>query len=384
MAGLYIHVPFCRQACRYCDFFFTVSLKYREEYTRALLIELRKRKEELAGQKVSTIYLGGGTPSVLSREQLGKIISEVYKNYETSSDAEISVEANPDDLSEEYLQELKGCGINRLSIGIQSFREKDLELMRRSHSVQQAMHCVELTHKAGFRNITVDLIYGVPGLTLKDWENNILQAMKLPVGHLSAYHLTYEPGTVFSHWKKQGKIKEISEQLSIDQYQLLREITAEYGFEHYEISNFAREGFRSKHNSSYWDGSVYLGFGPSAHSYNGRERRWNVSSLSKYINGINQGHGIHESEVLTPRDKYHDYLITTLRTSDGLSKKNILASFGEAILSDLNEKINALEKDGELVLEGDRVKISPEGWLRSDHLISRLMLNDNFKPLQKD
>jgi len=384
MPGIYIHVPFCRQACRYCDFFFTVSLKYREDYCQALLIELGNRKGELGGHMVNTVYLGGGTPSVLSVDQLRDLFTEVFKSYEIAEDAEITVEANPDDLTEERLQALRECGVNRLSIGIQSFKEEDLKLMRRSHSVEQAMRCIELSHEAGFRNITMDLIYGIPGQNLRNWEKNVLLAMKLPIQHLSAYHLSYEPGTVFSHWKKKGRIKEIPEELSIEQYHLLRKITSEHGFEHYEISNFAKEGYRSRHNSSYWDGSNYLGFGPSAHSYNGRERRWNISSLQKYTEGSKTGGRIFEHEVLSRRDRFHDYLITSLRTSDGLGKNSIRDSFGEDFLLNLEKKLKPLSDQGEMIMDGDRIRMSPGGWLKSDHLIRELMLDEESDQISED
>jgi oxygen-independent coproporphyrinogen-3 oxidase len=254
MAGLYIHIPFCRQACRYCDFFFTVSLKYRDEYIEALLIELHHRRNELEGETIETIYLGGGTPSVLTSKHLSEIMNSITKYYSVSSDPELSIEANPDDLSGEYLEMLREKGFNRLSIGVQSFREEDLQLMRRSHSAKQSSECMFTAYEKGFHNINMDLIYGLPDLTLEQWEKNLQKALKQPIQHISAYHLTYEPGTVFHHWKKKGKITEAPEKISLEQYEKLRELTGLQGFEHYEISNFAKEGFRSKHNTTYWKG----------------------------------------------------------------------------------------------------------------------------------
>ncbi|MEX0988417.1 MAG: radical SAM family heme chaperone HemW [Bacteroidales bacterium] len=374
MGGMYIHVPFCRQACRYCDFYFTVSLKYRDSYVASLLTELIRRKDSRDTGEIDTIYLGGGTPSVLTEEQLEMIMGTIRKHYRVRKDAEITIEANPDDLKEDYPGMLRRSGFNRLSIGVQSFQEKDLELMRRSHTAEQAVKCMELAHSKGFENISMDLIYGVPGLTLGEWEENVRITMKQPIGHISAYHLTYEPGTVFHHWKKKGRLKELPEQTSIEQYRLLREITAENGFEHYEISNFAKKGFRSKHNSTYWSGVNYLGFGPSAHSYNGTERRWNIASLKGYIEKVNGGGIYYESEQLTSTEKYHDYLITSLRTVSGADTDHIESVFGIEILNDLLGKVQKFMGSNDLLMQEGILKMTPEGWLKSDMIIGELML----------
>lgn len=375
MAGIYVHVPFCRQACRYCDFYFTVSLQYRDAYIDALVGEIR-----LAGasgfmaKELDTVYLGGGTPSVLSENHLDRILREIHHQYTLKPDAEITLEANPDDLQPGVPERLREQGLNRLSIGIQSFREKDLALMRRSHTVQQAHACLERSEKAGFKNISIDLMYGLPGLSVSAWEKNIRTALQSPVHHLSAYHLTYEPGTVFYHWRKKGRLQEITEQVSVDQYYLLREITDSGGYEHYEISNFAKPGFRSKHNTGYWNGRHYTGFGPSAHSFNGLLRRWNISSLKEYIVKSERGEACYTEEQLTTQDRYHDRLITALRTAEGVDLDQVRKQFGEVYAEGLVQKAEKFMKTGDLEKVGNQVlRMTPGGWLKSDMVISELM-----------
>lgn len=403
MAGIYIHVPFCRQACRYCDFYFTVSLKYRDDYVDALLRELSSRAVELGQQEVSTVYLGGGTPSVLTATHLARIMNRLRQLYKVQAYAEVTLEANPDDLDDARLEMLRNQGFNRLSIGVQSFFSHHLELMRRSHNAEQASSAIKRAAEHGFENINMDLIYGLPGLTLEEWEENVRRTMDLPVQHISAYHLTYESGTVFDHWRKKGRIRELPEESSIKQYNMLRKITGEHGFEHYEISNFALPGYRSAHNSSYWSGAPYVGFGPSAHSYNGRERRWNVASLKQYIASAGTDLPGFEKETLTDRDRYHDYLITALRTSEGADLQKIRDLFGEAMVDELKKKAAPFIVSGELVIEGgglrklnggqsedttaseqamseperagSMLKMTPGGWLRSDLVTEQLMLD---------
>ena len=373
MAGIYIHVPFCRQACRYCDFYFTVSLKYRDAYVDALLRELENRADEVSGSLISTVYLGGGTPSVLSHQHLEKIMTRVKELYEIDTAAEVTIEANPDDLDDARLRILKTNGINRLSIGVQSFHSTHLERMRRSHLAEEAVDAIQRSAAHGFDNINMDLIYGLPGLKNTEWHQDLETTMDLPVQHISAYHLTYEPGTVFSHWKKKGKIRELPEENSIEQYNMLREVTSTHGFEHYEISNFALPGFRSKHNSSYWSGTMYVGFGPSAHSFNGKERRWNFASLKAYIENSAAGLSGFEKELLTSRDRYHDYLITALRTKEGADLGMIRDQFGKLVADRLTVKTVPFTASGEIVMEGDELRMTPQGWLRSDLVLQALM-----------
>lgn len=376
MAGIYIHVPFCRKACHYCDFYFTVSLKHIDDYIKALLAELLMRKEEGGKSPVKTIYFGGGTPSVLEKNQISSILDQISNVFGIAEGAEMTIETNPDDLDPANLKNLQGLGFRRLSIGVQSFRQPDLELMNRSHSAEQSSRSIIEAKEAGFDNINMDLIYGLPGLSLKGWEQNLKTTMELPVNHISAYHLTYEPRTVFFHWRKKGRLKELPEDTSMEQYKLLREITAARGFEHYEISNFALPGFRSEHNSTYWSGQSYLGFGPSAHSYKGRERRWNVASLGKYIQNIKLGSPFHETEQLSDTDQFNEVLITSLRTDNGVDLRFIGEKFGETAKQILQERASDYIQQEEMFLEGDILKMTPGGWIRSDLIISSLMLDE--------
>ncbi len=292
MGGIYIHIPFCRQACRYCDFYFVVSTQYQDQFTASLIKEIKQRSYNQAFVDIKSLYLGGGTPSLLSAGNLQLIMEQLRTSYRISEEAELTIECNPDDLDAVKLDLFRELGFKRISIGIQSFREQDLGLMRRSHSAGQAARSVQMAASAGFENITVDLIYGVPGQTLLDWKDNILKAIELPVNHISAYHLSFEAGTVFDHWRKRGKIIPLAEEQSVQMFRLLREELGGAGFEHYEISNFARPGYRSRHNQLYWSGEAYLGFGPAAHSFDGSSRSWNVSSLKKYMLALEEGKGL--------------------------------------------------------------------------------------------
>ncbi len=375
MAGIYIHVPFCRQACRYCDFYFTVSMQYIDDYIAALLSEIRQRQEFTGSEEIQTIYFGGGTPSVLSYDQLQRILSKIQKAFTVIEQAEITLEANPDDLKKNYLKDLKKAGINRLSIGVQSFHQDDLSLMRRSHNEAQSTASILDASSLGFENINMDLIYGVPGLSIKKWEHNLQKVMELPVQHISAYHLTYEEGTIFHHWRKQGRLHELEDTISVEQFVLLRLMSKEHGFEHYEISNFAVEGFRSKHNTSYWENKNYLGLGSAAHSYNGKERSWNVSSLKKYINKVNGGGVYNEKEELSEKDRFNDYLIITLRTKSGMSKDFVKDSFGEERLSVFMNSAATHLASGSLIQENGYVRIDPEYWLIADSIIRDLIIS---------
>ncbi|MFC2129246.1 radical SAM family heme chaperone HemW [Bacteroidota bacterium] len=374
MAGIYIHVPFCRQACRYCDFYFTVSLKYIEDYVSALLKEIDQRKDVIEAEKINTIYFGGGTPSVLTFSKLKQVLTKINETLLVSVNAEITLEANPDDLSKKYLGELKNAGINRLSIGVQSFYQDDLSLMRRSHSETQSIECINEANSAGFDNINMDLIYGVPGLSMQKWEHNLKTAINLPVKHLSAYHLSYEAGTVFHHWRKKGKLKETEENTSVEQFIMLQQMTQEHGFEHYEISNFAKEGFRSKHNSSYWENKTYLGLGPAAHSFNGKERAWNVSSLKNYIELVKVGEGYNEKEKLSEKDRLNDYLIITLRTKWGANVEYVKQEFGDATQESLLRSAETYIHEGTMMLNQGMLHIKADHWLKADMIIRELIV----------
>ena len=375
MDGIYIHIPFCRQACRYCDFYFSVSLQHLDPFVEALLEEIRLKGENNPGRPLESLYLGGGTPSLLSGPHLEKIINAIHKYYSFHENPEWTIECNPDDLNLDRVKNLGRLGFNRLSIGIQSFHDRDLELMRRSHNAAQAEASVRLASSGGFENITMDLIYGIPGQSITEWEENIEKALSLPVSHLSAYHLTFEVGTVFDHWRKKGRLLPVLEEESVNQYTILREKLLSAGFDHYELSNFARDGMVSKHNLLYWSGASYLGFGPSAHSYDGVGRSWNISSLKEYIEGIMQGKEIDEKEQLTSKEKYHDYLITSLRTKLGADPAYIEEAFGMEFRSHFESRAQNFLKKGSMSAASGRFYIEPGQWLITDHIL-RVLFKD--------
>ena len=376
MAGIYIHIPFCRQACRYCDFFFTVSLRYREEYVDSLIHEIGQNTihNNNDGDGLNTLYFGGGTPSVLLPAQLDRILDALRKKYAITPDAELSIECNPDDLDQAYLTFLLSRGFNRISIGIQSFFERDLSLMRRSHNAGQAKSCVWEAATAGFKNITIDLIYGIPGQSTSQWEENLKEALALPLSHLSAYHLTFEPGTVFYHWRKKKRIVPVHEKDSEEQYRILRAQMLGAAYDHYEISNFAKDGLMSKHNLLYWSGSPYLGLGPSAHSFDGKDRHWNLSSLKEYMEKLRQNGSARETEKLSIEEQYHDYLITSLRTRWGADPKIIRERYGEKFLKYFNLKTGPFLEKGSMWQTEGHLAIHPDHWLITDHILRELFM----------
>lgn len=372
-SGIYIHIPFCRQACRYCDFYFTVSQQYRDDFVEALLTEIRLRKSPLT-PGIGTVYFGGGTPSRLSPAMIESILSALHGAFSLSPHAELTLEANPDDLTPAYLRALSSMGINRLSVGIQSFHQQDLALMRRSHDAGQALRVIPEARDAGFSNINMDLIYGVPGQGLGQWEFNLEQTLKLDPTHLSAYHLTFEEGTVFDHWRKKGRLKPLPDESSIQMYQMLRSWSGVTGFEHYEISNLAREGHRSRHNLLYWTGNPYVGLGPSAHSFDGEKRSWNASSLKTYLGALGREQVPMESEVLSPRDRYHDYVITSLRCTQGADPEHIRQRMGPPFAGHFLREAKRMKEEGYLVQEGDRWTVLPDQWIMADHIMRELFM----------
>ena len=318
MAGIYIHIPFCKQACHYCNFHFTTSVRHKNELVAALLKEIELQQEYFGQETVETIYFGGGTPSLLQIEDLILEIDKIRSIYTVAENAEITLETNPDDITEEKLIRWKEVGINRLSIGIQSFFEEDLQWMNRAHNVQQAIDNLQLA-KNYFDNITIDLIYGTPLLTNEKWKQNVDTAIAFSVPHLSCYALTVEPKTPLQKMINSGKAEDVDPYKQSEQFLLLMQWLEEAGYEHYEISNFAKPGFCSRHNSSYWQGRKYLGIGPSAHSFDGSSRQWNVSNNTSYIESISKGIIPFEKEILTPVQKMNEYIMTSLRTSEGLN-----------------------------------------------------------------
>lgn len=356
MAGIYIHIPFCRKACHYCNFHFSTTLKNKEAVISAIANEITLQQNYLS-EPVETIYFGGGTPSLLNAGELQKLLTAVKEHFDISSSAEITLESNPDDITEEKLAEWKSTGINRISIGIQSFYEKDLQWMNRAHDAAQAKQSILLAQAAGFENITIDLIYGTPVLSDEEWIHNIETAIDLKVPHLSCYALTVEQGTALSKMIDQKKKKNTDEEKQQRHFQLLTERTAPAGFEHYEISNFAKPGFRSRHNSSYWSGKAYLGLGPSAHSFKDNTRQWNISNNTLYVKSIQQNIVPFEIETLTPVQQMNEYIMTGLRTLEGISLKTIQqkwsADYSQQILNASTKYIKeglAEIKDGRIIL----------------------------------
>ena len=374
MAGIYIHIPFCRQKCYYCDFYKTVNTSLTLSFIQSLQQEIQLQKNYLKDEAVETIYFGGGTPSVLKVNELQEILTSVQSNFKVDKKAEITFEANADDLSPEYLQGIKNSGINRLSIGIQSFQSKHLEKMNRRHNSEQAIQAVQNARKTGFKNITVDLIYGLPELTLDEWISDLKKVFQLPVHHISAYHLTYHEGTPFYTWLKKGTLKEISEPESIQQFEALIDLAEKNGFEQYEISNFAKDKMYSKHNSSYWLGKNYLGLGPSAHSFNGFSRSWNMAHLEAYIKAISEKQNWFETETLSKTDKYNEYIITRIRTIWGVSSNHIKKIFGVEKEKHFLESISKYKKLNLVIQQEDVFTLSKKGLFVSDDIMENLMI----------
>lgn len=372
---MYIHIPFCRKACSYCDFHFSVNHERVDEVVDAITkeIELRKNYLEADVHKplLNTIYFGGGTPSLLSASQLDKIFQQIEKFYRISPEAEITLEANPDDLIFDKLQELKQTPINRLSIGVQSFFEEDLLLMNRAHNSQMAIASVIAAAEAGFNNITMDLIYGVPGMSDERWRENVEKALALPVNHLSCYSLTVEKRTALDKLIREGKVKPVDEERSISHFKILMELAHQHGFDHYEISNFGKPGFYSQHNSSYWKNTPYIGIGPSAHSYNGISRQWNVSSNAAYVKAIQQNEIPAEVEILTLQNQYNEYIMTGLRTQWGVSADYIKSRFGENFLSDFLFQIHEYVESGAVEIQSDKYMLTLSGKLIADRIAAK-------------
>ena len=376
MQGLYIHIPFCRSRCAYCDFYSTTREAEMECYVEALCHEIIARREELSHARVHTIYIGGGTPSLLSPTLLRRIFDTVYTNYEVQADAEVTMEMNPDDSVQlGQLPEL-----NRISLGIQSFDDTLLRLIRRRHDSATAIRTVKQLQAAGIRNISIDLIYGLPGQTLAQWEHDLDIAFSLGIQHLSAYALSYEPGTVLTRWRDEGRIREASDELSVEMYLRLCQRAREAGFEHYEISNFALPGYHSRHNSSYWTGTPYLGFGPGAHSYDGqRTRRANLPNLDDYIaffaspRGGREGGVPYSCETLTTTELYNETIMCGLRTARGIDLKALAKRFGQPALDDLLRLADPHIRAGRLIQKDHHLRLAEHALMVSDDIMSDLI-----------
>jgi oxygen-independent coproporphyrinogen-3 oxidase len=377
MSGIYIHIPFCKQACYYCDFHFSTSLKKKDELVLALVKELELRKDEFKNQIIETIYFGGGTPSLLTYDQLSLLINSVYKNYKVSKNPEITLEANPDDLvsvraqSRTIFEDYLNLGINRLSIGIQSFFEADLKLMNRAHNADEAKNCLKEAIKY-FDNISLDLIYGIPGLSNKRWIENIDMALSYNIPHISSYALTVEPKTALESFIKKGIIQNVDDDLAQQQFHILIEKLEAQGFVHYELSNFGKPNYFSRNNSAYWQGKHYLGIGPSAHSFNGNERGWNVRNNAKYIKALQENRVPMEIETLSKTDKYNEYVMTGLRTIWGVSIEKVERDFGLNYKNYLLEQATIHLKNDLLYLDDNKLLVTKKGKFLSDGIASDL------------
>lgn len=373
MAGIYIHIPFCKRRCIYCDFFSTTQNEKKSAYIRALCRELELRKDYLEGETIETIYLGGGTPSQLSFKELETIFNTLYNIYKVKEDAEITLEANPDDLSPDYVTMLDLLPINRISMGIQTFREETLQLLRRRHTARQTIDAFHLCRKAGFHNISIDLMYGLPGESLETWKQDLQQAIELHPEHISAYHLIYEEGTTLWKLREQHQVSEADEELSLSMFSTLIDQLTDAGYQHYEISNFCLPGLHSQHNSSYWTGKKYLGCGPSAHSYNGISRQWNVASLDDYIKGITYNKPVYEIEELSIYTRYNEFVITSIRTCWGMSLSRLHAEFGEELYNYCLRMAKPYLEQGVLEMNKDILKLTRTGIFTSDGIMSDLL-----------
>ena len=373
MSGIYIHIPFCKQACHYCDFHFSTSLKKKDEMILALAKEIEMRKSEFQDEIVETIYFGGGTPSILQIADLRFLIDEVYRNYKVVENPEVTVEANPDDLDNETIRQLANSPVNRLSIGIQSFFEDDLKLMNRAHNAEEAKKCLETATQC-FDNISIDLIYGIPKMSNEKWLQNIETALSFGVPHISSYALTVEPKTALHSFIQKGIIPQPDDEVAQEHFHILVDKLSENGFIHYELSNFGKENYFSKNNSSYWLGKKYIGIGPSAHSYDGKNRGWNVSNNSLYIKSIQENKLPIEIETLTKTDRYNEYIMTGLRTIWGVSLERIEQEFGKTYLDYLNQQASKFIEDHLLFVDDNILRTTKKGKFLSDGIASDLFL----------
>ncbi len=374
MAGLYIHIPFCKTRCIYCDFYSTASNDKKTRFINALCKEIAMRKDYINNESIDTIYFGGGTPSQLSIDEFKQIFDAIDKTFGEIKAKEITLEANPDDLTEAYTNDLiQKLPFNRISMGVQSFNNNMLKTLNRRHNCEQAVKAVATCRKAGFQNISIDLMYGLPGETIEDWHNDLNQAIELDVEHISAYHLIYEKDTLLYKLRENKQLKEVEEESSLLFFETLIKRLTEKGYEHYEISNFSKPQLYSKHNTSYWQGVHYLGCGPSAHSYNGNEREWNIASLTHYIDGIESGNRDFEKEIIDINTDYNEYIITRLRTKWGISLNRIKSRYGEKYYSYFLKMSLTHLNSGKLERIDDIIKLSKNGIFVSDDIMSDLL-----------
>ena len=372
MSGIYIHIPFCKQQCHYCDFHFSTSLKNKNALIDALVSEMKIQSTFLEGTKIRTIYFGGGTPSILSNDEMSRLFDELHKTFELANVEEITLEANPDDLTPKKIKALKNTPINRFSIGVQSFQPKDLVYMNRAHNVQQAYDSIKGVQDAGWDNITIDLIYGTPTLSNEQWQENMQKLIDFEVPHLSAYGLTVEEKTPLHHAIKVGKQTALDEDKSSEQFEILMDFVPKYGLEQYEISNFAKIGYEAKHNGSYWTDEKYLGLGPSAHSFDGKKRIWNISNNIRYINSIKKGELNNDFELLTEKQRFNEYVLTSLRTKEGCNISYVKSRFSTFLVNFLDVSIKKWLNNGEIEQKSNFYILTKKGKLVADWIASDL------------
>ena len=359
MAGLYIHIPFCRKACNYCNFHFSTSLKQINEMVSSIAKEMEIRAKEI-DEEINTIYFGGGTPSLLHISLLETLMNSARKHYNINDQAEITLEANPDDIDLEKAEAWKALGINRFSIGIQSFADENLKWMNRAHNAKQSITAIDIIKQTGFTNYSIDLIYGTPGQSMEGWAKDLRTAFELGVPHLSCYALTVEEKTALNSLIQRGELLGVNQDEQADRFETLMQLSADAGYHHYEISNFALPGYESKHNSAYWEGVVYLGFGPSAHSFDGNKRKWNISNNNAYIKSLTNHMLPHKEETLSKKDVLNEYIMTALRQSKGIEKKILLQKGGQTCLNEITNLIKPY-------LNTQKVVEDETGWRLTNH-----------------
>jgi len=373
MSAIYFHIPFCKQACHYCNFHFSTSLKYKAEMLEALTSEVFLRTDELPKEPLKSIYFGGGTPSMLSPTEIETLLNSVSTHFSLDSNVEITLEMNPDDYAPNYLKDIKSAGVNRLSLGVQSFFDEELKLMNRAHTAQEAYLIMDEVSR-NFDNYSMDLIYGMPYSSVASWMKNIEIALGFTPPHISSYALTVEPKTVLENQVKKAKVELLDEEIVLTQFNVLVEQLTQKGFEHYEVSNFGQEGFHSVNNSSYWQGKPYLGIGPSAHSFYDNQRSWNINNNKKYLEGITQGSLSIERERLTLIDQYNEFIMTGLRTSKGVALNDIQARFGVRFAGLFEQQLEKHLLQQNLFWDGDTVKVTQKARFLVDGIASDLFL----------
>ncbi|MFY1045006.1 radical SAM family heme chaperone HemW [Chryseobacterium sp. GP-SGM7] len=372
---VYLHIPFCKQKCSYCNFHFSTSLNFKDEMLAAMKKEIYLRKDELQNKNIQSLYFGGGTPSVLSADEIKSLIDEILKYFSFKNDIEITLEANPDDLNKNFLKELSNSPVNRLSIGTQSFFDEDLKLMNRAHNASEAESSIKRAQDFGFENLSIDLIYGSPTSNLEIWKENLNKTIPLEIPHISSYALTVEPKTALENWIAKGKVTNPKEEEQNREFYYMIDFLKDHGFDHYEVSNFAKPGFHSRHNSAYWKYQEYLGIGPSAHSYNGTDiRSWNIANNQQYIKKLNSNILAKETEILSQKDQFNEMIMIGLRTIWGVDLESLKQKFSDTILDHFNKEIKNKLEDETLKIENNHLKIPEKHWFMADGIASDLFI----------